>query len=176
MGLLHSLSIAKRLRWIVTSAITLALVLASLAFLVYDYYTFRADKTKDVQTLAEVIGSNSTGALAFQDTGTAKEILKASCSDPRPHGRTRTIQSRRRATTAAERERRSSELHLPRRTLLPFEHRLCSRSVRYRPSIHSRRLSCRHMLAALLFWLSDLLRLAVPPELFRSRIGHCQKR
>jgi signal transduction histidine kinase/DNA-binding response OmpR family regulator len=77
MRLFHAVSIATKLRWIVTSAITLALVLASLAFLVYDYYTFRADKTKDVQTLAEVIGSNSTGALAFQDTGTAKEILKA---------------------------------------------------------------------------------------------------
>jgi two-component system, sensor histidine kinase and response regulator len=77
MRLFHAVSIAIKLRWIVTSAITLALVLASLAFLVYDYYTFRADKTKDVQSLAEVIGSNSTGALAFQDTGTAKEILKA---------------------------------------------------------------------------------------------------
>jgi two-component system, sensor histidine kinase and response regulator len=73
----HAVSIATKLRWIVSSAITLALVLASLAFFGYDYYTFRADKTKDVQSLAEVIGSNSTGALAFQDTGTAKEILKA---------------------------------------------------------------------------------------------------
>jgi signal transduction histidine kinase/DNA-binding response OmpR family regulator len=77
MRLFHAVSIATKLRWIVTSAITLALVLASLAFLVYDYYTFRADKIKDVQSLAEVIGSNSTGALVFQDTGTAKEILKA---------------------------------------------------------------------------------------------------
>src|ERR1700733_6340207 len=77
MRLFHAVSIAIKLRWIVTSAISLALVLASLAFLGYDYYTFRADKTKDIQTLAEVIGSNSTGALAFQDTGTAKEILKA---------------------------------------------------------------------------------------------------
>ena len=70
-------SIAIRLRWIVISAIVLALLLACLAFLAYDYYTFRADKTKDVQTLAEVIGSNSTGALAFKDNGSAKEILEA---------------------------------------------------------------------------------------------------
>jgi signal transduction histidine kinase/DNA-binding response OmpR family regulator len=77
MRLFRSVSIATKLRWIVTSAISLALVLASLAFGSYDYYTFRADEAKDIQTLAEVIGSNSTGALAFQDTGSAKEVLKA---------------------------------------------------------------------------------------------------
>jgi signal transduction histidine kinase/CheY-like chemotaxis protein len=74
---LPSASIATRLRWIVISAIGLALLLACLAFLAYDYYTFRAAKAKDIQTLAEVIGSNSTGALEFKDTGSAKEILQA---------------------------------------------------------------------------------------------------
>jgi uncharacterized membrane protein affecting hemolysin expression len=77
MRLFHSASIATKLRWIVSSAISLALFLASVAFLCYDYYTFRTDTTNDVQTLAEVIGSNSTGALTFQDTGSAKEVLKA---------------------------------------------------------------------------------------------------
>ena len=72
-----SASIATRLRWIVISAIGLALLLACLAFLAYDYYTFRAAKAKDIQTLAEVIGSNSTGALEFRDTGSAREILQA---------------------------------------------------------------------------------------------------
>jgi len=72
-----SASIATRLRWIVISAIGLALLLACLAFLAYDYYTFRAAKAKDIQTLAEVIGSNSTGALEFKDTGTGKEVLQA---------------------------------------------------------------------------------------------------
>jgi two-component system, sensor histidine kinase and response regulator len=77
VGVLPSVSIAAKLRWIVFSAISMALLLACLAFLVYDYYTFRAARTKDIQTLAEVIGSNSTGALAFQDTGSAKEVLQA---------------------------------------------------------------------------------------------------
>ncbi len=72
-----SASIATRLRWIVISAISLALLLACLAFLAYDYYTFRAAKAKDIQTLAEVIGSNSTGALEFRDNGSAREILQA---------------------------------------------------------------------------------------------------
>ena len=77
MRLFSSLSIPTKLRWIVISAISLALLLASLAFLVYDYYTFRGDKTRDIETLAQVIGSNSTGALAFQDIGSAQEVLRA---------------------------------------------------------------------------------------------------
>jgi two-component system, sensor histidine kinase and response regulator len=72
-----SASIAVKLRWIVISALLLALLLACLAFLAYDYYTFRAAKAKDIQTLAEVIGSNSTGALEFKDPGTGKEVLQA---------------------------------------------------------------------------------------------------
>jgi two-component system sensor histidine kinase/response regulator len=72
-----SASIATKLRWIVISAIGLALLLACLAFLAYDYYTFRASKAKEIQTLAEVIGSNSTGALEFKDPGTGKEVLQA---------------------------------------------------------------------------------------------------
>jgi signal transduction histidine kinase/CheY-like chemotaxis protein len=74
---LASVSIATKLRWIVFSAISMALLLACAAFLAYDYYTFRAARTKDIQTLAEVIGSNSTGALTFQDTRSAKEVLEA---------------------------------------------------------------------------------------------------
>jgi signal transduction histidine kinase/DNA-binding response OmpR family regulator len=74
---LSAVSIATKLRWIVFSAISMALLLACAAFLAYDYYTFRAARTKDIQTLAQVIGSNSTGALAFQDTRSAKEVLMA---------------------------------------------------------------------------------------------------
>jgi signal transduction histidine kinase/DNA-binding response OmpR family regulator len=70
-------SIATKLRRIVFSAISMALLLACLAFLAYDYYTFRATRTKDIETLAEVIGFNSTGALTFQDTRSAKEALEA---------------------------------------------------------------------------------------------------
>jgi two-component system, sensor histidine kinase and response regulator len=72
-----SVSIATKLHWIVVSAISVALLLACLAFLAYDYYTFRAARTRDIQTLAQVIGSNSTGALAFQDTGSANEVMQA---------------------------------------------------------------------------------------------------
>jgi len=73
----QSRSIATRLRWIITLAITVALLLACIGFIGYDNMTFRAAKVDDVKTLAEIIGSNSTGALAFQDAASASEVLKA---------------------------------------------------------------------------------------------------
>ena len=72
-----SFSIASKLRWIVTSAISVALFLACVGFLAYDNHTFRIAKVDDVLTLAEVIGSNSTGALSYQDVKSAKEVLSA---------------------------------------------------------------------------------------------------
>jgi signal transduction histidine kinase/DNA-binding response OmpR family regulator len=77
------LSVATRLRWIITSAVTLALLLSGLGAMVYDDYTFRASKGEDIRMLAEVIGSNSTGALTFQDADTAREVLRA--LDFKPH-------------------------------------------------------------------------------------------
>jgi signal transduction histidine kinase/CheY-like chemotaxis protein len=77
MRLFHSVSIATKLSWIVASAISLALFLACIGFLAYDSHTFRTAKVDDVKTLAEVIGSNSTGALSFQDAKSAEDVLKA---------------------------------------------------------------------------------------------------
>jgi signal transduction histidine kinase/DNA-binding response OmpR family regulator len=70
-------SIATRLRWIVTVAVGAALFLACAAFIVYDNLTFRAAKVADVTTLAEVIGSNTTAALSFEDAASATEVLQA---------------------------------------------------------------------------------------------------
>jgi signal transduction histidine kinase/FixJ family two-component response regulator len=77
MRLFYFVSIATRLRWIVASAISLALFLACIGFLAYDNHTFRAAEVDDVKTLAEVIGSNSTGALSFQDAKSAEDVLRA---------------------------------------------------------------------------------------------------
>ena len=41
----------------------MALLLASMAIIGYDDYSYRLAKVQDVITLADVIGSNSTGAL-----------------------------------------------------------------------------------------------------------------
>jgi len=70
-------SIRGKLTFIILSASSLSLLLASFAIVTYDYYTYRLAKLQDVITLAEVIGSNSTGALTYLDPASAKEILGA---------------------------------------------------------------------------------------------------
>jgi signal transduction histidine kinase/CheY-like chemotaxis protein len=77
MRLLPPLSIATKLNWIITVAVTLALVLACVGAMTYDSYTFRSTRADDITMLAEVIGSNSTGALTFQDSHSAEEVLRA---------------------------------------------------------------------------------------------------
>jgi signal transduction histidine kinase/CheY-like chemotaxis protein len=61
----------------ITAASSLALLLACTAFISYDSYTFSNAKVQDVATLAEIIGSNSTGALTYQDSTSAKDVLGA---------------------------------------------------------------------------------------------------
>ncbi|MDQ3069983.1 MAG: ATP-binding protein [Acidobacteriota bacterium] len=58
-----------------TSVITLAA--ASAAFAVYDYRTARARLVADIAALADVVGSNSTAALAFRDAEAAADTLRA---------------------------------------------------------------------------------------------------
>jgi signal transduction histidine kinase/DNA-binding response OmpR family regulator len=77
MRILAPLSIATKLNWIITVAVTLALVLACVGAMTYDSYTFRSTRADDIAMLAEVIGSNSTGALTFQDSHSAEEVLRA---------------------------------------------------------------------------------------------------
>jgi signal transduction histidine kinase len=70
-------SIATRLRWIITLSTGFALALVCCGLLAYDAFVERKHHLVDVDTLAEVIASNSTGALAFQDARSATDILKA---------------------------------------------------------------------------------------------------
>ncbi len=49
----------------VTSAIALGLTAAG--FLTYDTVSFRAAMKADAETLADLVGANSTAALAFDD-------------------------------------------------------------------------------------------------------------
>jgi two-component system sensor histidine kinase/response regulator len=77
MRSLGALSIRSKLMLMIMAASSLALLLACAAFIGYDSYTFRIAKVQDVATLAEIIGSNSTGALTYQDSNSAKEVLGA---------------------------------------------------------------------------------------------------
>src|SRR5437899_42983 len=73
----RKLSIRRKLTLIIMLTSSVALLLACAAFVSYDLYTFRQAKVHDLTTLAEIIGSNSTAALTFGDSNSAKEILGA---------------------------------------------------------------------------------------------------
>jgi signal transduction histidine kinase/CheY-like chemotaxis protein len=77
MRSLGALSIRSKLTLMIMVASSLALLLACAAFISYDSYMFRIAKVQDVATLAEIIGSNSTGALTYQDANSAKDVLSA---------------------------------------------------------------------------------------------------
>jgi C4-dicarboxylate-specific signal transduction histidine kinase len=70
-------SINTKLSLLVTLAVGIALLLCGAAFLVHDYHTIRAARVQEYQSLAEVLGSNVTAAVVFNDPDTATEILSS---------------------------------------------------------------------------------------------------
>src|SRR5215469_16374521 len=60
---------------------SIVLLLASSAFIGYERYTFRNTLVDRVSLVADVLGKNSTAALAFHDQQTATETLSALRSD-----------------------------------------------------------------------------------------------
>ena len=63
----RTLSIKGKLMLITMLTSSVALLLASAGFLVYDLVAFRARMSQDLMTQAEIIGANSMAALAFHD-------------------------------------------------------------------------------------------------------------
>jgi len=73
----RDISIRHKLQGMVIIACVVALFVASVAFTIYDRTTFLRSKTADLIASAEMIGSNSTAALTFNDSKSAREILSA---------------------------------------------------------------------------------------------------
>src|SRR3984957_15116018 len=76
------LSIRQKLQTIVMVTSAVALLVASIAFTLYDRSTFLRAKTQDLSATATMIGSNSTAALSFGDAKSAREILAALRAKP----------------------------------------------------------------------------------------------
>jgi signal transduction histidine kinase/DNA-binding response OmpR family regulator/HPt (histidine-containing phosphotransfer) domain-containing protein len=72
----RDLSIKRKLQLIIMLTAGAALLVACGAFLAYDRMVFRSDMRNDLSILAEIVGSNSTAALSFNDPKSAEEILK----------------------------------------------------------------------------------------------------
>ncbi|MDY6987910.1 MAG: response regulator [Thermodesulfobacteriota bacterium] len=73
----RDISIKSKLTVIMTLTSVIVLLLALASFVTNELMTFRQDMIKDVSTLADVIGSNSTAALVFEDEEAAEETLSA---------------------------------------------------------------------------------------------------
>ena len=76
------LSIKRKLHVTTLVCVAAALILSCLAFASYDLIVFRNSLLRDLQTLAEIVGSNSTAALSFSDQNAAGELLSALRAKP----------------------------------------------------------------------------------------------
>jgi signal transduction histidine kinase/CheY-like chemotaxis protein/uncharacterized membrane protein affecting hemolysin expression len=71
----QDISIKRKLTAIIMIACAVALLLVSFGFVIYDLATFRQTKARDLSTLGEIIGNQSTAALTYEDKEAAREIL-----------------------------------------------------------------------------------------------------
>ena len=77
MSALTQPSIRRKLTFTIAITSGLALALAAAALVVYDIATYRQAVTRDVEALADLVGGNSTAALAFGDGTAASETLRS---------------------------------------------------------------------------------------------------
>jgi len=71
----RKVSIKRKLHFTTMAVVVLALLLSCAAFASYDIIVFHNSLRKDLETLAEIVGSNSTAALSFGDQSAAEELL-----------------------------------------------------------------------------------------------------
>ena len=71
------LSIRQKQMLIIMATSVVALLLAGVAFVAYEVISFRGGMTANLSALASVVGNNSTAALAYQDSATAREVLNS---------------------------------------------------------------------------------------------------
>ena len=78
----RDLPIKHKLNAIILATCGMVLLLMAIFSIIYATYAYRREIVHNVSTLAEVISTNSTAALVFQDPETAGEILAALRAEP----------------------------------------------------------------------------------------------
>lgn len=71
----RAIPIKRKLTIIIMLTSSAALLLACVSFLTYELILFRGEMTRELSSLAEIIGANSTAALTFRDKKSAEETL-----------------------------------------------------------------------------------------------------
>src|SRR5437773_76814 len=75
--MLRDRPIKRKLMTVILLTSGVVLLLACGTFLAYDLLTFRQTMVRNLSNLAQVIGANSTAALAFENQDDATEVLSA---------------------------------------------------------------------------------------------------
>ena len=83
MDFLKNVSIRDKLNRIVMLTTSAALFLATLGFCLNDLVAFRNTETRELSSLADIIGANSTASLQFKDPASGRETLQTLAIDPR---------------------------------------------------------------------------------------------
>jgi len=78
----RKVSVRRKITYVIMINTFAALCVASIAFAEYGVYRFKQMQMQDLNALANVMGTNSTAALAFKDHGAAAEILQALAAKP----------------------------------------------------------------------------------------------
>jgi len=75
-------SIQRKLMRVVILSCFAVVILTCSTFFIYEIVTFRQTYVRELSTLGQIIASNSTAAIAFDDTEVGTEILAALKADP----------------------------------------------------------------------------------------------
>jgi small neutral amino acid transporter SnatA (MarC family) len=75
MGLIQQLPLAKKLRALTMITTSVALVLAGIVLFGFESYSFYHTRVETLKAVAGIVGSNSSAAIIFRDSDSAKEIL-----------------------------------------------------------------------------------------------------
>src|SRR5713226_1217297 len=79
----RDLSIRRKLALLIVVTSAIALVLSSIALVVFESIDLRREALSQISTTASVLGANTTAALTFQDRRAAEETLSALRADAR---------------------------------------------------------------------------------------------
>ncbi len=83
MRFITNVSIQKKLVRVIMLTSGIALALACVLFAIYNFTMFRIGEVRELTSLAEIVGNNSSAALIFDDLQTGKDVLKSLQMDDR---------------------------------------------------------------------------------------------
>jgi two-component system NtrC family sensor kinase len=78
----RNIAIQRKLTLIIMLTCIVAMLLAAIAFIVFEIYKFRQTMVQNLTTTARIIGANCTAALSFHDSASADQTLSALQAEP----------------------------------------------------------------------------------------------